>query len=81
MLETASRKRPDIDNASDAAVEEAWRDLAAIEMSKGCTLVTVARGSPHTRDLRVLCLAFLHDRLHCIYFAVKVSVLVFVRVL
>lgn len=78
MSEIASWKIPDIDNVSDAAIEEAWRDWAVIEMGKRCVIISVARSAPDIRDLRALCLAFLHDCSHCIYFAVKVSVLVFV---
>lgn len=34
MAEIAAWKIPDIDNVSDAAIEEAWRDWAVIEMGK-----------------------------------------------
>ena len=43
---------------------------------KGVYGISAAPGIPDTRDVRALCLAFLHDCSHCIYFAVKVSVLV-----
>ena len=36
MAEIAAWKIPDIDNVSDAAIEEAWRDWAVIEMGKRC---------------------------------------------
>ena len=36
MAEIAGWKIPDIDNVSDAAIEEAWRDWAVIEMGKRC---------------------------------------------
>lgn len=57
MGEIASWKIPDIDNVSNAAIEEAWRNWAVIEMGK-----------------RALCLAFLHDCSHCIYFSVKPTI-------
>lgn len=36
MAEIAAWKIPDVDNVSDAAIEEAWRDWAVIEMGKRC---------------------------------------------
>jgi hypothetical protein len=36
MAEIAAWKIPDIDNVSDAAIEEAWREWAVIEMGKRC---------------------------------------------
>jgi len=36
MSEIAAWKAPDIDNTTDAAIEEAWRDWAVIEMGKRC---------------------------------------------
>jgi len=57
MTEIAAWRIPDIDNVSDATIEEAWRDWAVIEMGK-----------------RALCLAFLQDCSHCIYFAVKPTI-------
>lgn len=36
MAEIAAWKIPDIDNVPDAAIEEAWRDWAVIEMGKRC---------------------------------------------
>jgi len=36
MAEIAAWKIPDIDNVSDAAIEEAWRDWTVIEMGKRC---------------------------------------------
>jgi hypothetical protein len=76
MSEIAAWKIPDIDNVSDGAIDKAWKDWAVIEMGKRCVLVQFARGTPETRDVRALCLAFLHDCSHCIYFAAKVSMLV-----
>jgi hypothetical protein len=75
MAEIAAWKIPDIDNVSDAAIEAAWKDWAVIEMGKRCVPIAMARGVPDTRDIRALCLAFLHDCSHCIYFSVKVSAL------
>jgi len=36
MSEIAAWKIPDIDNTTDAAIGEAWRDWAVIEMGKRC---------------------------------------------
>ena len=36
MSEIAAWRAPDIDNVTDAALEEAWRDWAVIEMGKRC---------------------------------------------
>ena len=36
MSEIAAWKISDIDNTTDAAIEEAWRDWAVIEMGKRC---------------------------------------------
>lgn len=36
MAEIAAWKIPDIDNVSDATIEEAWRDWTVIEMGKRC---------------------------------------------
>lgn len=77
MTEIAAWKIPDIDNVSDATIEKVWRDWAVIEMGKRCVLIAVSRGISETREIRALCLAFLHDCSQCIYFAVKVSALVF----
>lgn len=48
MAEIASWKIPDIDNVPDAAIEEAWRSWAVIEMGKRCVLVTTGRGISET---------------------------------
>jgi hypothetical protein len=77
MAEIAAWKIPDIDNVSDAAIEEAWRDWSIIEMGKRYVLITASRSISKTRDIRALCLAFLHDCSQCIYFSIKVSVPVF----
>ena len=34
MSEIAAWKIPDIDNVSDAAIDEAWRNWAVVEMGK-----------------------------------------------
>jgi len=46
MAEIAAWKIPDIDNVSDAAIEQAWRDWAVIEMGKRC--VPFHRGLRHS---------------------------------
>lgn len=48
MTEIAAWKIPDIDYVSDAAIEEAWRDWAVIEMGKRCVLVTTSRDISET---------------------------------
>ena len=74
MSEIAAWKISDIDNTTDAAIEEAWRDWAVIEMGKRCVRYRCTLMRSDTRDVRALCIAFLHDCSHCIFFAVKVCV-------
>lgn len=44
MAEIAAWRLPDIDNVSDTALEEAWREWAVVEMGKRCVW--------YRRDLR-----------------------------
>ena len=73
MTEIAAWKIPDIDNVSDAVIEEAWRDWALIEMGKRYAFIIASRCISEIWDIRALCLAFLHDCSQCIYFSIKVS--------